>query len=441
MRQSEGLPPDPDMLAELETIDLTLAGLATDPAYAEIAELTLLLAADRPRITPTFGAELDARIQRRFAADAADAADAAAPEPAAAGRDRGNGRRRRAVTVLRRPAFGAGLAAVLAATALAVVVVHDSGGPVTAVGGRSAAPTSSAAAGGPSRAGKPRNYTTEPTAKSGASVSHGSASAGAFSTQGLAAVPSTNAGGSSPATSPAPVPNGRRQVQSAQLQLTASNAHFNAVSQEVFDVVGQENGIVKNSSVTGATGNQSYASFSLSIPSQNLPATMTRLSELRYASVASRTDATADVNDQYLNDQRKLADAQALHSSLLKQLANAVTEAQIDSFTAQIHDAEASISSDEAALARLQSQISFSSLSVQINAAQVIVHPRPLTSKHSGFTIAKAGHDSVRVLTVAAGVALIALAALIPFALLAALIAWIAYWVRRRRREHALDAA
>ena len=52
MRQSDGLPPDPDVLAELEAIDATLAGLAIDPAYAELAELALLLADERPRIAP-----------------------------------------------------------------------------------------------------------------------------------------------------------------------------------------------------------------------------------------------------------------------------------------------------------------------------------------------------------------------------------------------------
>ena len=45
------------------------------------------------------------------------------------------------------------------------------------------------------------------------------------------------------------------------------------------------------------------------------------------------------------------------------------------------------------------------------------------------------------VLTVAAGVALIAIAALTPVALVAALVWWVASAVRRRRREQALDSA
>jgi hypothetical protein len=168
---------------------------------------------------------------------------------------------------------------------------------------------------------------------------------------------------------------------------------------------------------------------------------MTRLSTLPGARVASRTDATQDVTNQYAVDGRRLADARALRTSLLRQLASATTTTQIDSLKAQIHDAEASIASDEATLRGLQHRIGYSSLNVQINTAPA---PMPVTrsgSSSGGFTLGRAVHDAGRVLTVAAGVALIALAALVPVGLLAAVIAWVSLWVRRRRREHALDVA
>jgi hypothetical protein len=231
-------------------------------------------------------------------------------------------------------------------------------------------------------------------------------------------------------------------TQSAQLQLLAPGARIDAVAQELFDAVGQEQGIVKNSTITAAAGNGGYASFSLSIPSANLATTMTRLSQLRYAHVASRTDATQDVNNQYLSDARRLADARALRTSLLKQLAAATTTAAVTSLQAQIHDAEASISSDEATLTGLQRRISYSTLTVQINATGL---PTPVTRganrSSGGFTLGRAVHDAGRVLVVAAGVIVIALAALLPVALLAALAAWVARRLRARQREQALDAA
>jgi hypothetical protein len=233
------------------------------------------------------------------------------------------------------------------------------------------------------------------------------------------------------------VPNGRKVIRSAQLALSAQASHVDAVAQELFDVVGNEKGYVQNSTVTTGTGATSQ--FTLSVPSGSLGATMTALSQLRYATVLSRTDNVQDVNGPYLSDVRRLADARALRTSLLKQLAQAVTQAEIDSLKARIHDAEASIRSDESTLARLSHQIDYSQITVTLDATIPVATPR----HHSGggFTLGKAAHDARRVLVVAAGVALIVLAVLVPVALLAALLWWAGTLVRRRRREHALDVA
>src|SRR5271165_4131717 len=118
----------------------------------------------------------------------------------------------------------------------------------------------------------------------------------------------------------------RRTIQSAQLQLSATNARIDTVSQELFNVVGQVNGIVKRSQVTQAAGNGGYASFDLSIPSGNLARTLTLLSDLPFSHVVSRTDGSLDVNGQYNGDVNALGDAKALRVSLLKQLAAATTQ-------------------------------------------------------------------------------------------------------------------
>ena len=135
---------------------------------------------------------------------------------------------------------------------------------------------------------------------------------------------------------------------------------------------------------------------------------------------------------------RALADARALRTSLLKQLANAVTTDQIDSLKAQINDAEASISSDQAALNRLNHQVNYSQLSVFVNAQGA--PPPPVHHGGGGFTLRKAAHDAGRVLMVVAGVALIVIAALAPIALVVALAWWVGAALRRRRREQALDS-
>jgi hypothetical protein len=208
------------------------------------------------------------------------------------------------------------------------------------------------------------------------------------------------------------------------------------VAQQVFDVVSAQSGVVENSTVTATNSTSGYAQFQLSVPSGNLQDTMSALSHLHGASVASRTDSSQDITGEVGGAGRRLADARALRTSLLHQLAAATTQTEIDSLKAQIHDVEASISSDLATLNSLHHKVDNTQISVAINAAMLPGHP---VSSGGGFTIGKAAHDAGRVLVVAAGGALIALAVLVPLALLGALALWLGSLIRRRRREQALD--
>lgn len=437
MRQPE-FPLDPDLMAELEAIDATLSGRIVDPEFAELAELTVMVAAERPQLDSSRADSLDERVLGRLGPSAPRAT------------------RRRPWSV---PKWAAGMSVAVAAVAALIVVVGSQGG------GRSGGLSFAGANGGPSLAGAsssashsssahgssgkgalvPPRTAKSPTVHYGAPSTQSSAKSSPSSTskgQSFGSSPNSSSSGltAGPST-PAPTPSARKTIQSAQLQLNAQSRWIDVVAQEVYDVVGQEKGIVRSSQVTATAGNNGYATFNLSIPSTSLPNTVTRLSALQHSRVVSRTDGTQDVNGQYLSDQRRLTDAQSLRTSLLKQLAKAITQAQIDSLQARIHTAEAQINSDQATLHRLQYQISFSQLNVTINGGPI---PLPLASASSssgGFTIGRAAHDSVKVLTVAAGVALIALAALVPLGLLIALGVWVRLAMHRRRREQALDAA
>lgn len=389
-----------EQLDALEAIDATLAGEPADPRFADLAELALLLREERP--DPPSSAVLDERVLGRF--------QRAAP------------RRRLGVAWLLAPAAGA-----LASVAVAIVIVVGQGSHPArpnAISGPALTTAASAA---------PRRPLATGTLKAAASTATFDARKVNGASQGT---PETFAP-STTAPVLAPLSNGRKIIQGAQLALSARPSRIQQVSQEVFQVAGRFNAIVRNSTITAA-GPGSYAQFQLSIPSASLGQAMTALSTVPYAHVASRTDNTQDVNDQYVADQRRLGEARALRTSLLKQLAAATTQTEIDSLTSQIHDADASISSDEATLRGLNRQIAYSQVTVMVNAQTA---PAPVAHKSGGFTLGQAAHDAGRVLTVAAGVALIGLAALLPVALLTALGWWGWAAVLRRRREHALDTA
>jgi len=380
---------------------------------AELEELAVLLAVDRSHPSDEFARELDARVARRFT-----------PGPESSPKRR--------TRLLVSPAFGAGLTACLAAAV--VVLALQLGGSTAHTGARLDLR---------GVAGQAQNLTPKQPPPPARAI-HDAASAPAGSAIGGSARSGSATGAAGVTATPTPAPNGRRQVHSAQLTLGTAANRIDAVAQEVFNVVGRENGIVKRSQVTqGGQAGDGYADFNLSIPTSNLQQTVDQLSQLQYAHVVSRTDATQDVNNQFLTDQRQLADARALRTSLLKQLATAYTTTEIDSLKSQIHDADASISSDETALQSLQHRISFSSLSVQVNQGGVVLPIRGhrAASTGGGLTLGRAAHDAGKVLIVAAGVILIGLAALVPVGLLVALLMWVAHWLRHRRREQALDAA
>jgi uncharacterized protein DUF4349 len=379
MRRAEPL--EPEMAAALAAIDATLDGDPVDPEHAELAELALILRAERPVSSTSVAGAIDERV-----------AGLSAQPP---------GRRRP-----RFPAQRWLVAPVAALAAMALVVVVVSGG---------GSGSSSALQGAIS--------TTSSAASSGASASS--------SNHAAAINPETKA------SAPAPSPSGQRQVvQSAQLSLSTAASRIDDVAQQVFDVVDGEKGIVVSSHVTSTGGPDGGARFELSVPVGNLQRTVSELSQLHGAHVVSRSDDTSDITGQVGGTGRTLAEARALRRSLLRQLAAATSSVAIASLRAQLRDADAAIGRAAAALNGLHRAVADSRLTVTIQAASV---PISQSSHGGGFTLHRAVHDAGRVLVVVAGVALIALAVLVPLGLVVALLAWAGLALRRRRREATLD--
>jgi Domain of unknown function (DUF4349) len=424
-------PIDPEIAATLDAIDATLAGEPVDGRYADVAEIALLLASDKPQIPPAFAQSLDQKVERRFAPREGHKRRFGMPAP----------RQRRGWSVVWQ-ATGA-LGAVAALLVAIVVVVGGEHGASSASSSSAAlsaippATTTSAGSGAASSA----PVSSPPARKAAATASTPSNSSASGSNGSLSPTYGSSTSSASSAASGAAPPlqpptTGRKVVQGAQLNLAAAPSRIDDVAQEIYDEIGQVNGIVESSNVTQG-GLAGTANFELSVPSGALGRTLTALSSLNYAQVVSRTDNTQDITDQYGAATRALGDARALRTSLLKQLADAVTTEQIDSLKAQINDAEASISSDQATLNRLNHQVNYSQLAVTINAQS----PPPVAHRGGGgFTLRKAAHDAGRVVTVVAGVALIAIAALAPIALVVALAWWVGAALRRRRRDQALDS-
>jgi hypothetical protein len=401
MRRAEPL--EPEMAAALAAIDATLEGDPVDPEHAELAELALILRAERPAPAPEVAGAIDERVAERWARPPL----------------------RRRVRLHR--SWLAAPVAGLAAVALVVAIVSVGGN-----GGSSSAVSSAAALSATSSASAAASGSAEHAPSGGNAASAGGASTSAPS---RAAAPT--GGNREQAPAPSSSPSGKRQVvQSAQLSLSTGPSRIDDVAPQVFDVVDAANGIVVSSHVTSTGGPDGGAHFALSVPVGNLQRTVSELSRLHGAHVVSRSDDTNDITGQVGGAGRRLAEARALRRSLLRQLAGATTTEAIASLRAQLRDADATISRDTASLNGLHRSVADSSLTVTIQAASVPVR----TASHGdGFTLHRAVHDAGRVLVVVAGVALIAFAVLVPLGLLIALVGWVGLVLRRRRREAVLD--
>jgi hypothetical protein len=392
MRRRE-TPLDPAIAAELEALEAALAG---DPsADPELATLVRDVRMDAPAMSPAFRAQLDERVESGFGRE---------PAPP-----------RRAL-LRRRPLIPAlGFAGCLLAALVAVVVAtggsnDDSNGAGTGVPATQLDQRSSGAGAGESAGG--------------------SGGSGADS-----AAPSTKSGSTAQAApSPvAPPANGGRHVErSTRLELTTT------------DVQKTADGIVRATQAAGGyvqlsqvrTGDQNGgATFVVRVPTAKLDDALASLSKLGH--VRAMEQSANDITGAYDGAQARLADARAERRGLLRALGKATTAQEITSLKARIAD-------NRRELNRLQSE--FNAVRRRANYATIQVElvgrarKQPVTPGGS-WDPGDAAHDALRVLEVAAGVALIGLAALIPLAVLGTAGGLAAGAVRRRRREAALNAA
>ncbi len=424
---------DPMIADELRRLE---AALVDDPR-ADPALLTLVahVRDDVPPPRAAFRRELDAR--------------------AAAGFPAGGGPRAWIPDLRRRasagpltfaPALGLA-AAVLIALAVSAGVLRDAGSP-------GPGSTHSTAVTEPAReqagdAGPAAGTTTSPNAGPGADSAGGAPAPPAQ----RKAVPSDEAlstPSSSVAPDPGPVPGppvprssetpafGRKVEQTTRLTLTTSARKLQEVADGIVRVTQSAGGVVEQSNVD-ATDRGGSATFTLSVPSGKVQETIRRLSALGH--VASMNQASTDIPGAFVSVVDRLSDARAERRALLKALDGATTPAGITRLRVRIRVNRAEIASLKGQLNGLRSRADNTILGVTLTARGAGKGPADKEDGDGAWTPGDAAGDALRVLEVAAGVLLIALAVALPLGLLAipALIG--ARVTRRRRREQALDPA
>ena len=172
----------------------------------------------------------------------------------------------------------------------------------------------------------------------------------------------------------------------------------------------------------------------LRVPSNRLDTLIQRVSKL--ARVRDLSRRSLDITAQVVSARDRLTDARTERESLLRQLAAADTVNETESIRARLDIVSQEIAAARTSLKRVNNRANFANVSVEL-----VPSNRSESVDGGAWTPGDAFGDAMRVLEVAAGVAVIAAAVLLPL-----LIAWLLGWaarrgVTRRRRERALDMA
>jgi hypothetical protein len=226
-----------------------------------------------------------------------------------------------------------------------------------------------------------------------------------------------------------PAPEAQRVQQlGASITLAPKPAAVQSVATEVAQLAARDGGFVQSSQVH-VKGSAGEANLTLSLPSARLSAALASLVQL--APMRAESQSLQDITDEYDADRTKLSDAVAERQALLRALAKASAQGEIESLHARLELAAAAITTARGEYQAVSKRGSNSSVEVTV-----------LGDGHAGSsesTLSKALHDAGDVLKVALAVAIVAIAVLVPLAILLVLLAlgWRA--TRRRLRERVLS--
>jgi hypothetical protein len=215
------------------------------------------------------------------------------------------------------------------------------------------------------------------------------------------------------------------------MTIATAPARVDQVASAAAAVATDLGGYVSSSSVT----NGQNASLELRVPGERLDPAVSRLSRL--GRVRDLQRSTLDITGELTTARQQVADLRAERRSLLRRLAHAGTARIADHARARLAAVTRRLNGARGRVRAVHARADLASLSLTIAGER----RDGATGPHHPWTPGDALHDAGRVLEVAAGIALVALAVAAPFALLAVL-AWLAArTLGRRRRERLLDGA
>lgn len=353
-------------------------------------DLETLLREVKPAPDPAWTLKLDTRVAHRF------------PKPPS--------RAQRILHALRAHWMDSTAALVVMSTVALVVVVVGTNYSQTSSENFASAPqamSESDSSGGSSAAATPGSEDVQP-------VSPDDASARAF----------------------APESRERAVKTNASLTLTTTPDKVPALADRVIATVDSLGGFVQSSQVDQQSSRSASATLALRIPSAKLEDGLARISKL--AHVKARSQQTEDLTDTREAMQARVRDARADREGLRTRLSKATTDKERSRLRAALDRATRRVTQAQREVNELNHEVSYATVDLSIDGER---KSGGAAVPGDRWTPGDALGDAVRVLEVIAGVALIALAIILPIAAIAVLAGFGARILTRRRRERALEVA
>lgn len=237
----------------------------------------------------------------------------------------------------------------------------------------------------------------------------------------------------------------RRQVRSGELVVVVKDVDTAAAS--VRATVTAAQGYVQNEETStrptrhGGDGPADLPAvevdrsvLTLRVPQQSLDRVMEQVSAV--GSVRSRSQASTDVTDQFVDTASRVKSQKASVERVRTLLGRATSIGDVVRLESELSNREADLESLEARLAALSDSTTFATLAVTLARPDATI--TPATPRHGGFVGGLL--DGWHALGASASVVLQIVGALIPFAVLLALVGLPVWLVLRRRRTAAGSA-
>ena len=235
-------------------------------------------------------------------------------------------------------------------------------------------------------------------------------------------------------SSAAPASKGNRDVAlEAEITLGTDPDGVQDVANKVVEVTDDHNGIVMDSSVADGEEGRAGASFSLLIPSGQVESAVADLSGI--ADLRSRSQELTDITVPTNRAEDAVADSKAKIASLLGELEQTYDEDERAALEQRIRWERSDLRRAETRLNQLERRADYTPVAVRVETGGDSV-----SDDESSWGLSDAVDDAGKLLGVAAGVTLLALAVAIPIGIVVLIaLAINRAWVRRSRHRALTD--